>query len=359
MKSSRVPGWVNYVVAILVLVGFGASARADVNPTSIDPDPACLGQSLTINGSFGYEPSRYKLQIRPAGGGGAPLVSFNESAVNWSTSKLTLTLPADAVAPGTYRLTVDTFGEAGFGVLKNVQIGDCASGGGSGGVTPGTRPNPLANPTYINPDDLKGKFNTNPLGKPSGNTSEDDNPIQVIGPVREPDPAMAEALQRFRERHPYVDSSGKLHVPFDLQLNQELIALMDYDFEAIALGNPIGEGEFGQLAFWLRYYGDMGDRRVVVLITEPDTGEILGCTEAIDGHVPPKPGVPGRMMFWGYLNVKASRDRIQEGRIRIRLEFRDPSAGLRQGDCSTYRDWQDADSSNDQITLAYPAYRSN
>lgn len=307
-------------------------ARADVNPTSIDPDPACLGQSLAVKGSFGAEPSRYQLQIRPAAGGN-PLASYGRRKVSWSASKLTFDLPTGAVAPGTYRLTVDTFGESGFGVLRNVQIEDCASGGsgGSGG------------------------------GAGQGG-------VQPVLQVREPDPALQAAAKKLREKQTYVEGDGTIHIPFDLQLNQESIGLEDrnhWPYRMTSLSHPIQEGETRRLKFRLRYYGAMNDRLVVVRITEPDTGEVLGCTRAMGRRDASTSRQEGAQVLYSWMDVEATGERIQQGRIRLHLELRDAGNFLtygvvdHSGGCSTFAKWSDADPSNDAVTIAFAAYKGN
>lgn len=110
------------------LVAFGLCATlpalADVRIDRVDPSPICLGRSFQIIGDFGAEPERYQVQIRPAAGG-APLLSRGRRQVSWNATRLTLDIAADAVAPATYRLTVDTFGESGFATLRNVRFVRC------------------------------------------------------------------------------------------------------------------------------------------------------------------------------------------------------------------------------------------
>lgn len=120
--------WRLGVAALLLVAGAWPAAALRLDATN--PSPICLGAPFAVTGSFGAEPSDYVVQIRPA----SPtdnriLVRWRPAAVNWSNTRLQMRLAAGAVAPGRYRLIVDT--RSDYAALRGVDIQRCDGGASS------------------------------------------------------------------------------------------------------------------------------------------------------------------------------------------------------------------------------------
>ena len=91
------------LVAVLGVVHV-TPAAAQIRIDRIDPAEVCPGEDFAVVGSFGAEPARYSIRIP------AIDVFRRDGVISWGEARLSTTLPAGSLAPGTYRLEIWTDG---------------------------------------------------------------------------------------------------------------------------------------------------------------------------------------------------------------------------------------------------------